>query len=77
MHQAIRFLCACLIAIAVGFLVYSMSVDPKDYRAPAGIDLIGTPAECSAWGWGMLVGGLLLLMLFGGSPKGFDKPGKP
>jgi hypothetical protein len=78
MQNPIRFLCAILIATAVALLIYSLAVDVKEYRAPAGIDfLLATPTECAAWGGGLLVFGLLLLVMFGGRSQGFDKPGKP
>lgn len=77
MQNLVRFLCAILIAVAVGLLVYGAAVEPAQFRAPAGIDLLSTPTECIAWGVGMLVGGGLLLVFFGGRGQGFDKPGQP
>lgn len=77
MQNLVRFLCAILIAVAVGLLVYGIAVEPDKFRAPAGLDLLRTPTECIAWGIGMLVGGGLLLVFFGGRGQGFDKPGKP
>lgn len=77
MRNLVRFVCVVLIAVGTGFLVYGASVDPAHYRAPAGIREIGSASECAAWGTGMLVGGVLLLLMFGMRAPNFDKPGKP
>jgi hypothetical protein len=61
----VRFLTIVLIAVGTGLLTYGATVDPAQYRAPAGIGLLATPSEAAAWGAGILVGGLLFLVAYG------------
>jgi len=77
MRNLVRFLCVVLISVGTGMFVYGAAVDPTKYREPAGIATISTPTECIAWGSGLLVGGVLLLLMFGLRAPNFDKPGKP
>lgn len=77
MRLAMRFVSAVLIAVGVGFVVYGSTVDPKKYVPPAGVDILYSPSETTAWGAGMLVLGVLLLFMFGFKAPVFDKPGRP
>lgn len=76
MRALSRLLSVLLLAGGAGLLVYGLSADPAQFRAPFGFDgLIHTPAELMGYAVGMLVAGILLLLLFGARPVAFDKPG--
>ena len=77
MRLLMRFLSAVLIAVGVGLIVYGSTVDPKQFTSPAGIPLLANASETTAWGAGLLVGGVLFLFMFGFKAPVFDKPGKP
>ena len=66
MKALARLLSVVLLGSGAGLLAYCLLVDQQSFRAPFGWDrLFATPTEVLAWGIGFLVGGLLLLLLFG------------
>ncbi len=67
-----RLLGALLISLGVAVLVYGVILLQSE-PPPGGQD----PAGLAAAGAGMLVGGLLLIVLFGCRRDAFDKPGRP
>ena len=65
MRTLVRLLALILIAIGAGLLVYGTTVDPAQFRAPLNFAWLLSPTETVAMGTGFLVGGLLLLAMFG------------
>lgn len=70
-----RLVSVVLIALGTGLITYGAAVDPARFHSPAG--LFQGPAETISWGVGMLIGGLLVLVMFGVRAPVGEKPGKP
>jgi len=65
MKVLVRAIAIVVIALGTGLLTYGVKAEQGEFRAPAGIRLLSTPSETAAWGAGILVAAVLMLVLFG------------
>jgi hypothetical protein len=70
-----RLVSVLLIALGTGLVTYGAAVDPAQFHSPGG--LFPGPAETIAWGVSLLIGGMLVLVMFGVRAPVADKPGRP